>query len=101
MPALSPARREAAVRDTIGWTYETLGHFADAERHLRDAVRIRIDSLGRDHRSTLRSRNSLGVVLADQGKLEEARKLLEQTLAARKRVLGPARLARRVCRRRS
>ena len=75
--------REAAVRNTMGWTYRTLGQFADAEGHLRRAVETRTDRLGPEDPDTLTSMHNLATVLTDLGKLKEARKLHEQTLAAR------------------
>ena len=50
---------EAAVRDTIGTTFASLGELPAAETQIRAALDIRQRALGPDHPDTLSSKNSL------------------------------------------
>jgi hypothetical protein len=56
---------------------------------LRQCVKTQSRVLGADHASTLSTNVNLCAVLAQAGRLEEAEKLVRQTLDAARRVLGP------------
>ena len=55
----------------------------------RDLVKRANESLGEDNPVTLDALNDLGEALNDTGQFEEAKKILEESLAATERVLGP------------
>ena len=75
---------EAALRETIGRAYTSLGQYTQAEPHLRTAVRLDTEWLGPRHRATLRAVNELGRAL-DPTKAEP---LLRENLRTCRRVLG-------------
>ena len=78
----------ASVRNTIGYTYLTLGLYnAAAEQH-RIALDIRERVLGDEHTDTVKSKNDLAVTLSYLDRLPEAEKLLTEALEAWKRDLG-------------
>ena len=79
---------EAAVRDTIGTTFQSLGDLASAEPQIRRALQVRERVLGAEHPDTLASRNSLLEWLQNAGRHDEALGLGQDLLAARRRVLG-------------
>ena len=79
---------EAAVRDTIGATFFSLGLYEEAEEQLQSAAEIHRRVLGPDDINTLESFNSLAVVLKNQGKISDAEKLYRSTLATLRRVMG-------------
>ncbi|HOW71067.1 MAG TPA: serine/threonine-protein kinase [Phycisphaerae bacterium] len=81
--------REAAIRQAMSRVYTTLGEYGAPKRHARRALELRTQLLGSEHRDTLSSMCSLGIVLGLEGYSEQARILLEQVLAGRKRILGP------------
>jgi serine/threonine protein kinase len=80
---------EATAHDAIGRTWRNLARYEQAERHLRRAVELREQHLGRDDSATLDSRNSLGVTLTQMGCPDEALPLHEETLEKRRAKLGP------------
>jgi serine/threonine protein kinase/tetratricopeptide (TPR) repeat protein len=81
---------EATLRATIGNTYFKLGLLGEAERHLREAVRIRQKSLGADDLLTLAAQETLAdFLIRGPDRPSEAEPLSRQTWEARRRVLGP------------
>jgi non-specific serine/threonine protein kinase/serine/threonine-protein kinase len=80
---------EAAVRNTIGFTYLSLGLNDLAEQHLAVARELFTRALGSEHPDTLTSMEYMAELLRARGKYAEAEKLHRQTLQARQRVLGP------------
>ena len=80
---------EAAIRETIGDTYRSLGEYTKAELQLRRALEIHSEVLGPEHPDTLASMSDLALVLLYRGKLDEAEPLLRQVLEVRRRALGP------------
>ena len=74
-------RLEAAVRDTIGYTYSKLGFYDEARDHLTRAVMIRKEELGPQDLLTLRSEVRLADVLHDAGRADEAVTQFEATIA--------------------
>ncbi len=79
---------EAAVRMTLGETYEALGLYDDAEVHMREAKVLRSRQLGEEHPDALRSSRALATVLRVKGKFSEAETLLRRTADLQWRVLG-------------
>ncbi|MFO0887852.1 MAG: serine/threonine-protein kinase [Isosphaeraceae bacterium] len=79
---------EAIARDAIGKTWRNLAKFEHAERHLRRAVELREKELGPEDPATLDSRNSLGVLLGQMGRVHEAIELHQQTLKIQQSRLG-------------
>jgi tetratricopeptide (TPR) repeat protein len=80
---------EARIRTTLAVAYQSLGEYAEAERHAVRARALHRDVLGPEHALTLGSVNNLAVVYTLRGRLDEARKLHEETLAIRRRLIGP------------
>jgi non-specific serine/threonine protein kinase/serine/threonine-protein kinase len=106
---------EASIRDTIGWTYRTLGELKAAAPHLERALQIRQEHLGAQHPETLDSvghlawlrcdqasrgvlgdehvrmlgfANTLGCVYYDLGRFDEAEQLFLKGVQTTRRVLG-------------
>jgi tetratricopeptide (TPR) repeat protein len=79
---------EAAVRMTLGETYEALGLYDAAELHVRAAKTMWSHSLGDEHPDTLRSNRALAGLLRVRGEFVQAESLLRQTAEAQRRVLG-------------
>ena len=79
---------EAAVRDTVGATLQSLGDLPSAETQIRRALELRQRVLGPDHPDTLASRNSLLEWMQNNDQLKEAVPFGQELLAARRRVLG-------------
>lgn len=63
---------EAALRQTVGEVYRALGMHPPALLQLERALAIRNEQLGPDHRDTLTSRMSLGIVLLASDRPDEA-----------------------------
>jgi serine/threonine protein kinase len=80
---------EAAVRDTIGNTFLSLGDLPAAEEQVRAGLETRRRVLGPDDPETLTSMSSLMAVLQTAGKVPEALTVGRDVLARRRRVLGP------------
>jgi non-specific serine/threonine protein kinase/serine/threonine-protein kinase len=81
---------EATLRAMIGNTYFRLGLLSEAERHLREAVRIRQQSLGADDPLTLAAQEALAdFLIRGPARPAEAELIARQTWEARRRVLGP------------
>jgi non-specific serine/threonine protein kinase/serine/threonine-protein kinase len=79
---------EAAIRDTIGQTYDDLGQYPEARKQLERALELQRRVLGPENPKTLRSLDGLGRVAINQGKGSEAEELMRTSLEASRRVLG-------------
>jgi non-specific serine/threonine protein kinase/serine/threonine-protein kinase len=80
---------EAAVKNTIGYTYMTLGRYEDAEPLLKSALETRKARLGEWHLETLDSMHSLAALYIRHGHLfEEAEQLLSKAMEGHRRALG-------------
>jgi tetratricopeptide (TPR) repeat protein len=79
---------EAALRMTLGETYEALGLYDAAENHLRKAEAMRCHLLGDEHAETLRSSHALARILRVKGRFAEAEALLRQTAQRQRSALG-------------
>lgn len=80
------SRLEAA----IGGIYHSLGVFAIAEEHLREAVRLRDDAGGEHDASYADALNELGEVLKARGQYAEAETTLQRALELRRSIHGDA-----------
>ena len=78
----------AAIRHTIGRTYARLGRGEEAERLLREALRMRQGVLGPEHPDVAASASELAVVLMERGQYEAAEQRSREALAMRRRLLG-------------
>lgn len=74
----------AAVRSTIGQTYQSLGRYDDAESLFAAALDTRQRLLGDAHADTVESLFHTGVVDRLQGEYAEAEALVRQTIALRR-----------------
>jgi serine/threonine protein kinase/Tfp pilus assembly protein PilF len=79
---------QAALRNTIGRTYLTLGLADKAEPMIRRALADRERLLGADHASVAESRNDLGRTLHRRGEYAQAVETLKRALAERERAEG-------------
>ncbi|MFO0888896.1 MAG: serine/threonine-protein kinase [Isosphaeraceae bacterium] len=79
---------EAAVRQTIGDTYKSLGNFKAARPHLQRALDLRRGELGTEHPDTLTSMHNLGVLHEMEGDLGLAELFYRDELEIERRVHG-------------
>jgi tetratricopeptide (TPR) repeat protein/tRNA A-37 threonylcarbamoyl transferase component Bud32 len=82
------SRVEAAIRWTIGRTYEELGLYPEAQGQFEVARALRVKVLGEEHPDTLIAMHNLTVVYFYQGKYAEAEALYAKVLETRRRLLG-------------
>ncbi|HEX9457934.1 MAG TPA: serine/threonine-protein kinase [Thermoanaerobaculia bacterium] len=82
-----PAAR-AELLATIGSSEFHLGHLDSAEKLLREALRIRIQTDGANSPIAAGLLNDLGLVRKHQGHLDDAERLLRESLAIREKSLG-------------
>jgi serine/threonine protein kinase len=81
---------EATLRLAVGRTYFKLGLLSEAERHLRQAVALRRDALGRSHPETLAAQEALAwLLVGGLRNFDEGETLSRETWQARRQVLGP------------
>jgi tRNA A-37 threonylcarbamoyl transferase component Bud32/tetratricopeptide (TPR) repeat protein len=80
---------EAAIRETIGGSYLSLGQYAKAEPHLRAAMKLNTQLFGSEHRNTLRAINQWTSLLQLTGRGAEAEPSMRRNLEACRRALGP------------
>ena len=83
---------EAALRATIGRTYQGLGRYADGQPHLERSVELYTGALGPNHPDTLRSKNDLAWLYWYSGKYDPAEKLFLDVTEERTARLGPEHL---------
>jgi len=79
---------EAAVRLTLGETYQALGLYDAAENQLQAAQAMFKRILSDEHAATLRASRVLAGLLRVTGRFTEAESLLRQTSATQSRILG-------------
>ena len=79
---------EADVLQTIGATYSSLGEYADAERLMRSALKIRVAAEGRGTDGVAETLTALGQVLQIERNADESEKLLREALAIREKRHG-------------
>ena len=78
----------AALHQTIGGTYSSLGLYEEAESHLKKALRIRKQIHGDEHVVVAQSLIHLGLVLQSKGRYVEAVTLHQEALATQRRLLN-------------
>jgi len=79
---------EAALRETIGDTYETLGDYAAMQAQLEKVVALRRQQLGPDHLETLAAAAKLFGALRLSAQIDAAEKLGRDTLERLERTVG-------------
>jgi serine/threonine protein kinase/tetratricopeptide (TPR) repeat protein len=79
---------EAAIRNKIGVTYESLGDFEAAEPHLVAALEILRNKLGEEHPDTLISISHLAMLRDSQDRLSEAEALNRKAIEISCRLHG-------------
>jgi len=80
---------QAAVRNMLAETYESLGLPTVGMPHAQAAMQIRLRQHGPDHPATLESMLAVGRLLAAQKKYEESELLLRDAYQRAQRALGP------------
>ncbi len=84
-----PSAKKAELHMTVGQVYRGLGLYKEAEPHYRNALEIYRHLPTGGGVAELSAQADLGVLLREEGRLDEAQTLLESTLQARKQLLGP------------
>ncbi|MBP7147210.1 MAG: serine/threonine protein kinase [Acidobacteria bacterium] len=80
---------EAAVRESLGSTYSSLGRYDKAEAHLRRCLELRIAHLGPHHADTATAWGQLSRLLHVLGRYEEAIAAARSGIEAQRIALGP------------
>ena len=80
---------EAALRRTLGLTDQTLGRFAEAERHMARCVELNRAALGPDALPTLEAESWLGDIRYRLGRYVESAENQARAHAALRRTEGP------------
>ncbi len=80
---------EAAIRQTLGKTYLSLGQLAAAENQLRKALELNRRVYGDRSANTAGSLSDMARLRQQQGNLEEAEKLARDALATQRAFHGP------------
>ena len=75
---------EAEIRSIIGSTYTSLGKIYEAEPHVIRKLAIHRRVLGDEHPETLKSINSMGLLLTNEGKYDEAMPYFAEALETRR-----------------
>lgn len=78
----------AEIMHTLGVTYSALGQWANAEKTLLEAAKVRTEKLGEKHIDTLASQHHLANTLTMLNKSAEATELKRKVLDLRREVLG-------------
>jgi len=79
---------EAAVRQTLGHTYLSMGQYKSAEPHLQAAMALFLRELGEGDIETLKCMNDLAMLYQRENRLKEAEALCLRTIDIKQRVLG-------------
>ena len=79
---------EAAIRQTIGGTYEELGLYPEARGQFEAARALRVRVLGEEHPDTLAAMFALAEVYLYEDKIAAAQPLFAKVLEIQRRVLG-------------
>ena len=73
----------------MGTVYQKLGLYAQAESLLSQAIGIRSRMLGSEHPETLKAKERMSPLFAEQGRFAEGEKFDRELLASQRRDLGP------------
>ena len=79
---------EAAIRQTLGRTYDGLGLYDEAETHLRSALSIRRSLTAKPDTDVAATMAHLGKLFEHQGRYAEAARLHREALRIRRSLLG-------------
>ena len=88
---------EAAIRTTLGVTYQSCGAADSAEPHFARALELRRAALGDEHEDTLNAAIWLVDLYARQGRYDEALALAEHTLDTARRAFGDDSITTATC----
>ncbi|MGD9690255.1 MAG: tetratricopeptide repeat protein [Phycisphaerales bacterium] len=80
---------DAALRETMGRTYRSLGMLDEAEGLITGALNARLAIVGPEHVDVAECYDDLSVLRYLQGKHEDAERLARQGLELRRKLLGP------------
>jgi serine/threonine protein kinase/tetratricopeptide (TPR) repeat protein len=80
---------EAAIRQTMGNTYQKLGNYPEAQPHYERSLELRRRALGPEHPDTLIALHNLAILFLSRSRFADAEPLIAQELEVRRRVLGP------------
>jgi non-specific serine/threonine protein kinase/serine/threonine-protein kinase len=78
----------AALLETIGESEFHLGHLDSAEKLMREAIRIRLQTEGSNSPIVAGLLNDLGLIRKHQDHLDDAERLLRESLVIREKVYG-------------
>lgn len=81
---------QAAVRHTIGMSYQAIGEMSEAKSQLEKAVEIRRQVLGDEHADTLEAMNNLAMFHDQAAHYADAERLCLKVVEVRRRILGEA-----------
>lgn len=83
--------RESELRmlHNLGWQRRRIGQLEESERYFRASLDGKLQDLGEQHPSTLRTMQMLSQLLVDLGRLEEAEATVERLVRAREQTVGP------------
>jgi len=79
----------ATILDYEGQVLARSGHAAEGLIAMRRAVAINEQQFGKDDLLTLRAESNMAVVMADQGRFEEARDISKHVMEVHDKLLGP------------
>jgi serine/threonine protein kinase/Tfp pilus assembly protein PilF len=79
---------EAALRASLGSTYQSLGELVNAEPQFRRWLELCLRFKGSEHPDTLTAMNNLAVLLSERGKSDEPERLFRQIVEAHHRLMG-------------
>ena len=86
--SIGGATQEWLFLNNIGFAYKEMGLPGRAEEFYRQSVALRAARFGDDSTTTARARHNLARVLLQQGRLDEARALADESMAVRLAELG-------------
>ncbi|MEO1130041.1 MAG: serine/threonine-protein kinase [Planctomycetota bacterium] len=78
-----------SIHGIIGGGYRNLGMYAEAEGHLDASLEAARRLYGTNCAETAKATGALGLLRAEQGRIDEAATLVREALRIRKRVSGP------------
>lgn len=79
---------EAQIRQTLGAAYAALGLYDAAEKQLRAAHKLALDSFGPSHRTTVEIQSLIPPVIYRAGRVDEAERDARESVAACRSVRG-------------
>ena len=89
IPFTSTLETRASLLDQIGRYFHRRGNYQMARDHVKEALDIRTEKLGRIHQDTLSSATRFALILAKQGEYDSAERLQQQTLEYSEQTFGP------------